>query len=222
MRKAERSEEALTREDVTEALRRDIVFGRLRPRERLLEGELTERFGVGRYVVRAALDSLARMGLVQQRPNRGAVISDYSREEVDALYAMRTLLQAEAARCIPLPAAPDLVRKLKDLNSGYLAAIEAGDLPRAAEANDQFHSMLFSACGNRFLAADIEGYWQKTASIHCYAIGLPDTARQSVREHEIMIQALREGDRETLVRMCVDHMRPALEAFRKVHGGWGH
>lgn len=221
MRKAVNSEEMLNRDDVAEALRQDIVFGRLRPRERLLESELTERFGVGRYVVRAALDSLARMGLVQQRPNRGAVISDFSREEIDSLYAMRVLLQAEGARLIPLPGTPELLARLEALNEAYRAAIDTGNLPGAADANDQFHAVLFGACGNKFLSADIESYWQRTAAVHCYAIGLPDTARQSVREHEIMLSALRDGDRETLVRMCVDHMQPALEAFRKVHGGWG-
>ncbi len=35
-----------------------------------------------------------------------------------------------------------------------------------------------------------------------------------------MIEAIRAGRREELVRLCVEHMMPALEAFKAAHGGW--
>ncbi|MET3662472.1 hypothetical protein [Aquamicrobium ahrensii] len=40
-------------DQIANALRFDIIFRRLRPRERLVEGDLTERFSVGRYVIRS-------------------------------------------------------------------------------------------------------------------------------------------------------------------------
>jgi DNA-binding GntR family transcriptional regulator len=120
-----------------------------------------------------------------------------------------------------MPGSEDLVSRLKEINDGYLRCIEAGDLAGAASENDKFHATLFGACGNRFLAADIENYWQKTASIHCYAIGLPNLARNSIDEHTAMIDALQAGDRAEFTRLCIAHMQPALDAFRAAHGGWG-
>lgn len=200
-------------DQVANALRFDIVFGRLRPRERLIEQELTERFGVGRYVIRGALDELERQGFVIKRPNKGAVVRDYTREEIQQLYDMRSLLQREAALRIPLDDTAELVRRLEEIQASYRRALNERDLVAVSAANDAFHSTLFSACGNVFLAETIEQFWNKTAAIHSYAIGTPSLAERSCAEHEAMIDAIQRGDRDALVQLVVDHMRPALQAY---------
>jgi DNA-binding GntR family transcriptional regulator len=205
---------------ITDALRHDIVFGRLKPRERLVEEELSERFSVGRHVVRAALEELDRMGLVRRRQNRGAVVSDYSPEEVDELYEIRAILQREAARRITLPASPAFIAKLTAVNADYVRFGKAGDLDSASIANDQFHQLIFNKCNNRHLAELIQRYWLKTAAIHCYAIASPSLAEKSREEHLSIIEAMRLGDRERFEAMCIEHMKPALSAFKAAHGGW--
>ena len=200
---------------VAEALQHDIVFGRLKPRE-----ELSLRFEVGRHVVRSALEELDRQGLVKRRPNRGAVVSDYTTEEVEQLYDMREILQREAAMRIILPGSAEFLADLTAINDEFLHFTDAGDLDRASNANDRFHQQLFAACRNPFLAEAIQLYWVKTAAIHCYAIGTPGLAKRSREEHAGMIEAIRTGDRDELVRLCVEHMLPALEAFKAAHGGW--
>jgi DNA-binding GntR family transcriptional regulator len=205
---------------VLEALRHDIVFGRLKPRERLVEEDLALRFGVGRYVVRSALDELDRQGLVRRRPNKGATVKDYSTEEVEQLYDIRSILQREAAKRISLPGAPEFVSTLRTINDAFRASGRRGDLDGASVANDLFHKTLFGACGNVFLADAIQQYWIKTSAIHCYAIGAPSLAQRSFEEHAGMVDAIETGDSERLIRLCVDHMMPALDAYKAAHGGW--
>jgi DNA-binding GntR family transcriptional regulator len=201
-------------------IRFDIIFGRLRPRERLLENDLSKRFGVGRYLIRGVLTDLQRFGLVELRQNRGAVVMDPAPSDVEHLYDLRTVLQREAAGRIALPASPDLIDRLETLNENYIASLKKGELDRVVEANEQFHQAVFGACGNPYLAEMIEQLWQKTAAIHCYAIGSPYQSERSHQEHIEMINALRSGDRTALVRLCVDHMMPAFEAYKAAHGGW--
>jgi DNA-binding GntR family transcriptional regulator len=205
---------------IVSAMQHDIVFGRLKPRERLVEEELSERFAVGRHVIRAALEELDRAGLIQRRQNRGAVVSDYSAEEVDELYDIRTILQQQAARRILLPASPDLLRQIREANDDYVRCGMAGDLDAASVANDNFHRIIFGACRNRQLAGLIQQYWTKTAAIHCYAIANPALAEQSRQEHFQIIEAMERGDRATFESLCVLHMQPALQAFKAAHGGW--
>jgi DNA-binding GntR family transcriptional regulator len=57
------------------ALRARIFEGDLAAGERLPERELTERYGVARHSVRAALRSLAAEGLVTIEPHRGASVA---------------------------------------------------------------------------------------------------------------------------------------------------
>ena len=161
---------------IASAIRHDIIFGRFRPRERLVEEELSDRFDAGRHVIRAALEELERMEMVVRRPGRGAVVADHTRREIEQLYEMRELLQREAALRIPLPAAKELIETLRSLNEEFAKSFKAGRLAEASDFNDRFHSTLFKACGNPYLADSIEQYWVKTSAMHSYAIGTPGSA----------------------------------------------
>lgn len=203
---------------VFHALRRDILLRRLHPRERLVEEELTARFGVGRYVVRSALDELTRIGLVVRRPNRGVIVSDYDPLEVEKLYETREILQRAAVARIPLPVPVALIRELKAINRRYADFHARGELDEVAEANAAFHRTLFNACQNQYLADTIEQFREKTAAVHGYAIGVPQLASQSHQDHERMIDSLDKGQRERLAELCIKHMRPALEAVLAARG----
>jgi len=65
--------------DVLQVLEEDIIFGRLAPRERLVEDQLMQRFGAKRHVVRQAIAGLERMQIVSRELNKGARVRDFSR-----------------------------------------------------------------------------------------------------------------------------------------------
>jgi len=203
-----------------EQLKRDILLGVLRPRERLLENELHERFQVGRHVVRAALEALERAGLVERRLNRGALVRDYTEDEIEELYDMRKLLHEAAVERMKFPAKEELIAELERINSVYRENLEQRNLAEVVDANDRFHRTLYASCGNRSLEQTIEEFWLKTAAIHCYAIANPELAQRSLAEHEEMIAAVKAGDRVWLNKVCNDHMYPALEAYRRANGRW--
>ena len=87
-----------TVENVTNTLRREILNGEFAGGLRLVEQELTARYGVARHTLRAALRELASEGLVKIEPNRGARVARLSAEDVIELYELRTALEVEAAR----------------------------------------------------------------------------------------------------------------------------
>jgi DNA-binding GntR family transcriptional regulator len=79
------------------ALRTRIFEGELPAGDRLPERELTERYGVARHSVRAALRSLAAEGLVVLEPNRGASVARLDPGGVRSLFELRAALELEAA-----------------------------------------------------------------------------------------------------------------------------
>ena len=52
-------------------LRHEILSGALAPGERLVEEQLTQRFGTSRAPLREALRQLAQQGLIEHLPRRG-------------------------------------------------------------------------------------------------------------------------------------------------------
>lgn len=205
---------------IVDFIKQKIIFGRLRPRERLIEEDITAQFEVSRHVVRAAMVELEQLGLVSRRPNKGVTVRDFSVEEVDQIYEIRVLLQSEAARRLPMPASRHLLDELEAIHRDYCAAHDNGELQKVCSLNNRFHRTIWAACGNVCLSGLIDRIWVETLGIRCYGIGDPALLKLARAEHGQMIEMLRAGDREGLIRLSTDHMQPALEAYKRTHGGW--
>ena len=82
---------------VAERLREDIRAGLFHPRERLVEADLADSYGVKRSAVRAALMELAAEGVVERTPNRGARVRSISIDEAIEITETRLSLQAMCA-----------------------------------------------------------------------------------------------------------------------------
>jgi GntR family transcriptional regulator of vanillate catabolism len=83
---------------IMEDLRCAILAGEFPPGERLLEVALSERLGVSRTPIRAALQALAGEGLLVHTPNRGYYVRTFSIEEIIQAYEIRATLEGLAAK----------------------------------------------------------------------------------------------------------------------------
>jgi DNA-binding GntR family transcriptional regulator len=199
--------------EVVAALEEEIALGQIAPRERLVEEEIAQRFEVKRHVARQALADLEKIGIVVRQPNRGAAVRDYSADEIEQLYMVRSLVETAAAGLIPLPAPPALVRTLMAIHGRHRAAVKAGDLRRVFRENLLFHKTFFAACGNASLVEVIESLALKAHAIRSYSIGNPELLARVCREHATMIELLRGTDRKRLVALVGDHIVPAKHAY---------
>lgn len=202
---------------IVATLEEDIIFGRLHPRERLIEDELMQRFGIKRYVVREVLAVLDRMGLVERRKNVGALVRSFTPKEVAELYALRALLETEAARLIPLPVPEPSLARLVAIQQQHDEAVQANSAPRVFRANLAFHQALFELSGNETLQRAIAEYARQTHTIRFGALVSGDYRARSRNEHWKIIEALRSGDRGTLVALCGEHLLPSRDAYLAAH-----
>ena len=206
----------LAAEDVTRSLEFDILFGVLRPRERLVEDALIRRFGTKRHVVRQALAELERMGIVVRVPNRGAMVRDFTAQEVEEIAEIRETLQRRAAERMTLPAAPALIATLEAAQQRHDRAVASRD-PRAIdEANEAFHDAFFEACGNRHLSEAVARYAYLSRAMRLYPMVDPPLLETLRGEHWAMIEALRSGDREALTALVVDHIQHSKKIYLEV------
>src|SRR6516164_9818891 len=79
-------------------LRREILSGMLPPGERLIEEQLTQRFGISRAPLREALRQLAEQGLIEHLPRRGVRVAELSATDADELFALRKVLERYAVQ----------------------------------------------------------------------------------------------------------------------------
>jgi DNA-binding GntR family transcriptional regulator len=196
-----------------DALEEDIVLGILHPRERLVEDELCARFGLKRHVARRVLAELEGRGLADRRKNVGALVKSYSASEVTELFAVREILETQAARCIPLPVPADRLEPLVKIQVRYDAAVKRANLRAVFRANQDFHRAVFALSQNAALQEAIAEYERRTHAIRFTSLLFPAYLAKVQKQHHEIIAALRSGDRRRLVGLCRDHLRPARDAY---------
>jgi DNA-binding FadR family transcriptional regulator len=114
-----------------EALRREILTGRLAPGEKLPpERELAADLGVSRLTLRAGLATLARDGLIVVRHGSGTWVRDFHDRGGPALLGDLAELAREAGTLSQI--APDLLRVRRHLAAAALEAIVERPPPQRA------------------------------------------------------------------------------------------
>lgn len=203
---------------VIDALESDIMFGRLKPHQELIEDALMARFDAKRHVVRSALQALIQRQMVVKPYARSARVKDFTSREVEEIYSMRALLQREAIRIMPMPVDTKKLMALKLIHDQYTQAVHAQKSPEAIhQLNDTFHTALFGLCGQNELCKAIAYYRDVCNPIRSYGIVDRDWLMQAVAQHSAMIQALESANRPELERLVVDHMTPTRMRWESSH-----
>lgn len=194
---------------ISQQLQDEIFSGRLQPREHLIEDDIIDRTGASRHAVRRALDDLVSLGLATSLPSRGTRIRGYSGDEVRHLYEVREILEQSAARRIPLPATPQLIKQLKSIEAEHKEANLRKDLTAVFETNGRFHEALYAASGNPTLCQAIADYARQTLPIRMRYVTFRGKVDEPGKDHDRMIELMQGRDAEALAQLCYDHLQPS-------------
>ena len=198
-------------------LEEDIVFGRLLPRERLVEDDLLVRFGLKRHVVRQVLLELEHMGLVERKKNIGALVKSYTIKEVIDLYAVREIIETNCVRKIAMPVPTAKLDQLIAIQRQHDAAAANSDPHVAFRVNITFHKALFALSDNPMLTEMISEAAQRAHIIRSLTLTTPHYLEQARQDHWNMIEALKNGDHERLASLCREHLIPSRDAYIQQH-----
>ena len=95
------------REKVYESLRKSILHGKMKPGQHLIEEQLADHVGISRTPVREALHKLERDELVTRLPKGGFVVREFTKEDVEEMFGIRSARASYAAYLATLHMAPD-------------------------------------------------------------------------------------------------------------------
>jgi DNA-binding GntR family transcriptional regulator len=198
------------------SLRAAILGGTFQAGERLIETDLAERIGTSRGPVRDALKELAREGLVDVHPYRGAVVATLTARDIEEIYELRNLLEGYATRAAVEKASPADIDRLQKIYSEMQSIADAGDLSALVEKDIEFHREICRISGNRRLL-DV---WSSLGSQVRLFLVLADqvffTPEFIVSTHTVTLEAMCTRDAERAVQAMQAHM---LEVGRTIARG---
>jgi len=169
-----------------------ILTCELRPGEEVSEPQLSARLGVTKASVRIALARLGQEGLLRSVPRLGHVVAALTMRDVQNIYAIRLMLEPQAARLAAEHISDAELDRLEKLACTTYAAGDRSSENAFLIANRAFHIALAQASGNERLAGVIEKLHDEVARILAIC-----TARRTVdwrHGHKKIIDALRRRD----------------------------
>jgi DNA-binding GntR family transcriptional regulator len=140
---------------VQEELREAILAGSLPPGARLRAEPLAERLRTSRTPVREALILLAREGLVDIEPRRGAIVRSFDAADLADLYDVRALIEPDAARRAASRIGRDELTRLAAIcdEAETRGAADDAAVEDQVALNEEFHRIVVTAAGSPRLEA---------------------------------------------------------------------
>lgn len=149
---------------VISQMRNLIVSGELKPGERIVELQFTDRLKVSRTPLRLALAELEREGILERLSARGFRVRGFSVDDILDAIEVRAALEATAVRlAVERHWSYQFVAKLERIVNDGQALIRPSsidpeiqiDAHAWAEVNARFHAALIEAAANRALTSAV-------------------------------------------------------------------
>jgi DNA-binding GntR family transcriptional regulator len=195
-----------TADVIANRLREDILSGTLKPRQPLRQDEVAAQFGVSKIPAREALVQLKAEGLVVIHPNRGAIVAEFSADEVQEIYTIRAALETLALRhAIPNMTKADFVRA-----DGLITIMDDERDPRKwSELNWEFHAALYSPAHMPRLFEHIRMLHSNVARYVVLYLASVDYHAEAQRQHRLILQLCRAGEVAEAIARLETHLTNA-------------
>ncbi len=172
------------------------------------ELEMALRLGMSRTPVHEAVIRLQEEGMVRVLAKRGVVVLPLSPEDMQEIYEVTAPLEAAAAELVAkLPVAERklVVEELMRMNSEMQKALKRDDLDGWVRIDEQFHRAIFEACGNGRIARFAQTMLDQVHRARAMTVRLRAKPVRSLKEHRLIVEAIRRGDAPAAHRQMHDH-----------------
>ncbi len=168
---------------VYEGIRRDILLGRYRMNEFLVETEIAKEYGVSKGTAGEALHRLCLEGQLTSYPRKGYLLTIVTEEEFAMLARLRMVLEELVVKI--------LVTEKSEAERAALCG-ELGAIDGAKQgANMRFHMKMAEATGDKYLISTLYSTLSAQARSERYVTAI---RRQPPDCHKELAAAILEGD----------------------------
>lgn len=201
---------------VYSTLRRRLATGFYEPGSQLKEEMVAQEFGVSRTPVRAAFTRLIAETLLTPAAKRGAIVTQWRREDIDEIFAMRMMLEGHGAELCARNATPEqraLLFACCDKMELAYANKAKGWLDVLNVENRVIHETLYDGSGSGYLRLSGRHLLDVPIMMGGFYIYTEADILESFRHHRELARAIEAGNGEWARAVIVCHLSAAKERF---------
>lgn len=196
---------------IFEKIRDDILNGKYKKGEKIVEAKLAEEFNVSRTPVREALKQLELDDLVENIPNRGVVVKGISKQDIIDIFTIRLAIEGIAVEwAIERMDHVDL-QKIKEIYELMEFYTFKKDIEKFAELNTKFHEAIYKATKSRYLENVLKNYQVFMKVVRYQSLEKPGRLEGALMEHKRILEALSSKDVKMAKLVVLEHVRHSRE-----------
>jgi DNA-binding GntR family transcriptional regulator len=201
---------------IVDNIETDILFGEYRPREHLVQGQLTRKYGVERNVIRSVLKKLEERSVVEHFPHRGSMVKEFTAKNAKDLYRIRMLLEGIAAEMAIAKITPQAIHQLETLSKEMGKCLRQGKLKAFSLAHEKFHQLIFETADNYYLLKVIKELISASSSIRYFSYSrysVQENKYKLLNEHQEIITCLRKKDARKIGQIARFHLKSGINHY---------
>ncbi len=196
-------------------IREDILEGKYQIGEEIREVTIAKELGISRTPVREAIRQLALEGLLSVTPNRGAVVTGISPQDIEDIYSIRTLLEGLAARWAASKISAKQLKELEEiveLTEFYITQNETEDLH---VLDNRFHEILYESSHSKPLQHILSPFHYYVQNARRTSLSIVGRSEKTLEEHKSILRALQAKDQDMAEIATNEHVKNAAENVLK-------
>ena len=204
------------RDVVFHTLREAILKGELKPGERLMELQLAAKLGVSRTPIREAIRMLEQEGLAVTVPRKGAEVARMTEKDMEDVLVVRAALDGLAVELACDNITAEQLGQLQNAERRFGSCIKNGDLKKIAEADVEFHEVIYRATGNTRLVTMLSNLREQMYRYRVEYLKDSDNYPELLREHQAIVEGISKRDKKHVAEVMRSHIYNQAEAIKNM------
>lgn len=194
------------REQVAKELRKQILSGKYKPGERIVEVETSEAFKISRGPVREAFRQLEEEGLLSYETNRGCVVKTLTHRDIEESYLIRSTLETLAVKIYGAKLSSNMYERMEAFILKIGEAVQQKDLYGIIQADEGFHACIveMAECERLFRM------WKSLEAVNAatyFTMNNEELMPYEVlqQNHRLILAAFEQGNVEDVYKSIDEH-----------------
>lgn len=201
---------ALSKDDIMETIKRDILMLTLAPGMPLDEASLSAQFQISRTPLRDILRRLAGEGYVVITENKGAMVAPMDPKSMRNFFMTAPMIYATISRLAAQNATAKDIDRLAETQQQFKQAVNAQSVEQLVYFNDQFHYQIGEMADNDYLMPSLQRLLMEHARIgqtfwQAQTTHQSESIAEAASHHDKFIAIFAAHDEEAAVALTLAH-----------------